>query len=153
MIKLLPMLTSGTRFNIDLNFEWSRNSFLMVSYHMAHQWYIPPRWVLTDRHVIFASKKQTELLQKSKTWYLDGTIKIVAKPFNQFFPISAFIKDPEGNTKQIPIALITPWSQKNAIVEHLPGQPEVERCMMDSLTLQIVFFHPHIANYSIFLNI
>lgn len=60
--------------------------------------HIPADFLLEDlhlngeRHILFATKKQLQLLSKAKTWYVDATFKIVKKPFKQLFSIHAFVK-------------------------------------------------------------
>ena len=42
------------------------------------------------RHLVFASDKQLELLQQSKTWYIDGTFKLCHQPFTQLLTLKFF---------------------------------------------------------------
>jgi len=44
------------------------------------------------RHLIFATKQQIDHLSKAKTWYVDGTFKLVRKPFTQLLSVNAFVR-------------------------------------------------------------
>ncbi len=55
------------------------------------------------RQLVFATKKQLKVLLKAKTWYGDGTFKIVRLPFKQLFTLHAFLKSPSGDIKQCPL--------------------------------------------------
>jgi hypothetical protein len=54
-------------------------------------------------HLVFASTRQLDILRKSKTWYLDGTFKLVKEPFVQLYSIHSFVKK-DTLTKQVPSA-------------------------------------------------
>jgi len=58
-----------------------------------------------ERHLLFATSAQLELLAKARTWYMDGTFKVVRRPFTQLFSIHAFIKK-DDNWKQVPLAFV-----------------------------------------------
>ncbi len=57
------------------------------------------------RHLMFATENMVSLLKRSKTWYVDGTSKVVKAPFTQLFTIHSFVRSGEC-TKQIPLAFI-----------------------------------------------
>ena len=61
-----------------------------------------PSLTRNSRHIIFASNRQLDVLASSKVWYMDGTFKIVRKPFTQMFSIHAFLRTGD-DTKQVPL--------------------------------------------------
>ncbi|XP_053390676.1 uncharacterized protein LOC123565429 [Mercenaria mercenaria] len=60
------------------------------------------------RHIIFATNTQLDVLQKAKRWYVDGTFKVLRSrdTFEQLYSIHAFLKNDEGETKQVPLVFI-----------------------------------------------
>ncbi len=58
-----------------------------------------------QRHLLFATPDQLKFLSQAKVWYLDGTFKVVKKPFYQLFSIHAFIKE-DDSMKQVPLAFV-----------------------------------------------
>ena len=68
----------------DLEFEVNEN-------------HIPEDFLKSDlkidgrRHLVFATQSMLDLLSKSKTWYVDGTFKVVKEPFTQLFTIHSFV--------------------------------------------------------------
>ena len=58
----------------------------------------------TKRHIMFATEDQLSLLQSAKRWYMDGTFKVVQKPFTQLFSIHAFIQ--KECMKQVPLLFV-----------------------------------------------
>ncbi len=53
-----------------------------------------------SRHLVFMSEDQQKLLGKAKNWFVDGTFKVVGKPFKQLWSIHAFVKK-DGEMKQV----------------------------------------------------
>ncbi|KAJ8037002.1 hypothetical protein HOLleu_17701 [Holothuria leucospilota] len=58
-----------------------------------------------NRHILFATDKQLNLLGKAKVWYVDATFKLCRPPFTQLFSVNAFIKEGES-CKQVPLLFI-----------------------------------------------
>ena len=63
------------------------------------------------RHLVFATENMVNLLKRSKTWYVDGTFKVVKTPFTQLFTIHSFVRSGEC-TKQIPLAFILMYGKR-----------------------------------------
>ena len=57
------------------------------------------------RHLVFATAEQLVHLHKAKTWYIDGTFKLVRHPFTQLLTINAFVRK-EQDTKQVPLVFV-----------------------------------------------
>ena len=74
------------------------------------------------RHMLFADRDQLTLLGKSKTWYVDGTFKIIKKPFVQLWSIHAFVQKGD-DSKQLPLLYVFMSSRRTqdyvAIFQHL----------------------------------
>ncbi|XP_038055819.1 uncharacterized protein LOC119727822 [Patiria miniata] len=49
---------------------------------------------------------QLHVLDGAKTWYLDGTFKLVKRPFTQLFSVHAFVKGDTGGMKQVPLTFV-----------------------------------------------
>ena len=60
-------------------------------------------WAHERRHLLFATDVQLNLLKEARRWYIDGTFKIVDKPFYQLLSFHAFLR--KGNSvAQVPLA-------------------------------------------------
>ncbi|XP_052271651.1 uncharacterized protein LOC127872359 [Dreissena polymorpha] len=82
----------------DLNFDLDRE-------------YIGDNFILDDisyedqRHIVFATTEQLGELKQSRKWFVDGTFKLVKRPFYQLVTIHAFVRKGE-DTKQVPLVYI-----------------------------------------------
>ena len=54
------------------------------------------------RHLVFATAEQLIHLGRAKTWYIDGTFKLVRHPFTQLLTINAFVRK-DDHVKQVPL--------------------------------------------------
>ena len=77
-----------------LNYSFVPRSFLRCDLTCRQQ-----------RHLFFATDRMLSLLCKARTWYMDGTFKLVRKPFMQLYSIHSFIKC-GASVKQVSLALI-----------------------------------------------
>ena len=88
--------------------------------------------------MIFASDEQLKYLSTAKTLFIDGTFKIVSKPFVQLLSIHLFAKH-EDNMKQLPgvFVLMSRKRKKDykkvlqQILKLLPSPPVAERLAAD----------------------
>lgn len=63
------------------------------------------------RHLVFAVAEQLELLSKAKTWYIDGTFKLVRQQFTELLTVSAFVRSGDA-AKQVPLVYVLLSSRK-----------------------------------------
>ena len=91
------------------------------------------------RHLVCYSDKQARILKTKQRWYMDGTFKIVKKPFVQLYTIHSFIRV-GGQKKMVPLMHIL-MSQRTRqdykkifkyIKEQiLNNETEVTQCVVD----------------------
>ena len=90
------------------------------------------------RHLIFLTQDQLHLLTDARVWYLDGTFKLVKKPFYQLVSIHAFLKK-DGNMKQVPLVFALMAGRRTEdyvgviqpISQMLTMRSQVEKFMVD----------------------
>ena len=64
-----------------------------------------------NRHLMFASDHQLRFLKTARTWYLDGTFKVVRQPFTQLWSIHAFVAKGD-DLKQLPFLYVLMSSRR-----------------------------------------
>jgi len=57
------------------------------------------------RHLLFVRQEQLNTLTRAKTWYIDGTFKLVCHPFKQLLTVNVFVRSGEY-AKQVPLAYV-----------------------------------------------
>ncbi len=89
------------------------------------------------RHLMFATKNMVSLLKRSKTWYVDGTFKVVKAPFTQLFTIHSFVQSGKC-TKQIPLAFILRSGKRKRdyrkilkVVKDITSNRKLEKIVLD----------------------
>ena len=90
------------------------------------------------RHVVFATSTQLHLLADSTIWYIDGTFRVVSRPFTQMVSAHAFLKK-DSDMKQVPLVFARMSGKRKedyvavfeAISQMLPLRPKVERFAVD----------------------
>ena len=63
------------------------------------------------RHLVFAKDEQLYTLCRAKTWYVDGTCKLVRHPFKQLLTINAFVRSGD-HAKQVPLIYVLMYGRK-----------------------------------------
>ena len=58
-----------------------------------------------QRHLLFATPLQLQLLVRADRWYIDGTFKVVRAPFSQLLSVHGFVRR-DGAVKQIPLCYV-----------------------------------------------
>ena len=82
------------------------------------------------------TNNQASLLRKVKTWYVDGTFKVISRPFTQLLAVNAFITKGAAS-QQVPLAIClmsgrsTEDYKEGFPRELLPSVPQVIDLMMD----------------------
>jgi hypothetical protein len=83
------------------------------------------------------TKEQIALLKCVVRWYVDGTFKIISKPFTQLFSIHGFIRK-DDNVKQVPLFFfMSRWTERDfrkvfqKIIEIIGGECCIEELVTD----------------------
>ena len=118
--------------------EPKAKDFNLLEAHLSTDFLVEDLTVFEERHIIFATALQLDLLSSAKSWYVDGTFKIVKKTFHQLFTIHAFVKK-NGEVLQFPLMFCFMTARKtadyiavlNAVKKRFISEPKVCHVMLD----------------------
>lgn len=81
--------------------------------------FVPANYLIADisideeRHLVFSTGQQLDLLAKAKSWFMGGTFKVVKEPFAQLFSIHAMVRQAEC-IKSVPLAFAVMSRRRSA---------------------------------------
>ena len=90
----------------DLNFSVDEDAFPAGFYKGEVR-------VKERSHLIFATDRQLMQLATSKSWYVDGTFKLVSRPFQQLLSINTFVRVGDC-AKKVPLVLVIMPGQRKS---------------------------------------
>ncbi|XP_076084489.1 uncharacterized protein LOC143055241 [Mytilus galloprovincialis] len=137
--KVTNLLRTCNRVRQKLRPEEPHDLYFELAYN-----FVPPGFTAKDihvdfyRHLVFFTDQQLKVLSTARSWYLDGTFKVVRNPFAQMFSIHAFLTS-GGSTKQVPLAFCM-MSRRltrdykavlSAVVSSMPRRPAVQVAVVD----------------------
>ncbi|XP_063419689.1 uncharacterized protein LOC134704838 [Mytilus trossulus] len=101
-VKNLERMANSVREELRPDEPQDLTFVLDTDYLQCNDFIIGDVHVDNERHLMFASPNQLQILQQAKRWFCDGTFKILADPFAQLWSIHAFIHKGDSY-KQIPL--------------------------------------------------
>ena len=112
----------------DLNFSVEEDAFPAGFYKGEVK-------VMERRHLIFATDQQLTHLAASTSWYVDGTFKLVSRPFQQLLSINAFVRSGDC-AKLVPLVFVMMSGRRKSDYKKVNDLLSVTECVMVPLRLE-----------------
>ena len=107
--------------------------FILEEEHLPDDFLVKDIQQQGCRYIVLASMQQLSVLARTKQWYVDGTFKIVRKPFVQMFSIHCFLRTGDcARQVLLAVAVMSRRTSRDyvailqAILDSMPAQPAVE---------------------------
>ena len=86
------------------------------------------------RHLIFGTDQQLTQLAASTSWYVDGMLKLLSRPFQQLLSINAFVRSGDC-AKQVPLVFVMMSGRRKSYYKKV-NDLSVTECVVVSLRLE-----------------
>ena len=88
-----------------------------------------------QRHLILATNQQIRTLAAAKRWNVDGTFKVVKRPFTQLFSIHCFVRR-DNNIKLVPLCFVLMSLRKKK--DYVEVFRELKGCLLDMVGVRCI---------------